>query len=32
MQRIDLFPLTGRAEAGALIEAIIERPTTTRPD
>src|SRR5262245_44118940 len=25
MQRIDLFPLTGRAEAGAVIEATVER-------
>jgi molybdate transport system ATP-binding protein len=25
MQRIDLFPLTGRAEAGAIIEAEVER-------
>jgi len=25
MQRLDLFPLTGRAEAGALIEARVER-------
>lgn len=25
MQRLDLFPLTGRAEAGAIIEAIVER-------
>lgn len=25
MQRIDLFPLTGRAEAGAIIEATVER-------
>jgi molybdate transport system ATP-binding protein len=24
MQRVDLFPMTGRAEAGAIIEAIIE--------
>ncbi len=25
MQRLDLFPLTGRAEAGAIVEAIVER-------
>jgi molybdate transport system ATP-binding protein len=25
MQRLDLFPLTGRAEAGAIIEATVER-------
>ncbi len=25
MQRLDLFPLTGRAEAGAVIEATVER-------
>jgi molybdate transport system ATP-binding protein len=25
MQRLDLFPLTGRAEAGAVIEAAVER-------
>jgi molybdate transport system ATP-binding protein len=25
MQRLDLFPLTGRSEAGALIEATVER-------
>lgn len=25
MQRLDLFPLTGRAEAGALVEATVER-------
>jgi molybdate transport system ATP-binding protein len=25
MHRIDLFPLTGRAEAGAIIDAIVER-------
>jgi molybdate transport system ATP-binding protein len=25
MQRLDLFPLTGRAEAGAVIEAVVER-------
>jgi molybdate transport system ATP-binding protein len=25
MQRIDLFPLTGRADAGAVIEAVVER-------
>ena len=25
MHRLDLFPLTGRAEAGAVIEAIVER-------
>ncbi len=25
MQRLDLFPLTGRAEAGAVVEAMVER-------
>jgi molybdate transport system ATP-binding protein len=25
MQRLDLFPLTGRAEAGAIVEATVER-------
>jgi molybdate transport system ATP-binding protein len=25
MQRLDLFPLTGRAEAGAVVEATVER-------
>jgi molybdate transport system ATP-binding protein len=25
MHRLDLFPLTGRAEAGALLEAVVER-------
>jgi molybdate transport system ATP-binding protein len=28
MQRLDLFPLTGRAEAGAIIEAVVERHDT----
>jgi molybdate transport system ATP-binding protein len=31
MQRLDLFPLTGRAEAGALVEAAVSA-TTTAPD
>ena len=29
MQRLDLFPLTGRAEAGAVIEATVERHDET---
>jgi molybdate transport system ATP-binding protein len=29
MHRIDLFPLTGRAEAGAVIEAVVERHDET---
>ena len=33
MQRLDLFPLTGRAEAGAVIEATVERhDDALRPD
>lgn len=29
MQRLDLFPLTGRAEAGAIVEATVERHDET---